>query len=99
MPVPPNFHVPCPCCQAVLIVDPATGAVLSHEAPAGAPKTDMEEALKALREGKSRREDVFRQSLSVEKNKSDVLKKKFDEAVRKAKENPDAPLPPREIDL
>ena len=72
---------------------------MSHEAPPAAPKADMGEALKALREGKSRREDVFRQSLSVEKNKSDVLKKKFDEAVRKAKENPDAALPPREIDL
>jgi hypothetical protein len=82
-------------------VDAATGAVVSHEAAPAAhgPKTDMDHALKALKESKSRREDLFRQSLSAEKNKSDLLKDKFDEAVRRARETPDAPLPPRDIDL
>ncbi len=92
--------VRCPCCDAVLKVDPATGAVLSHEAVRTlGPKTDMGEALENMKKDKGRREDLFNQGLSVEKNKSDVLKKKFDEAVRRAKENPDAAPPPREIDL
>src|SRR4051812_28240256 len=95
----PPLHVTCPCCQAILSVDPATGAVLSHEAPRGAAqKKDMSDALADLRKDKGRREDLFNQSLSVEKNKTDLLRKKFDEAVRKARENPDAPPPPREVD-
>jgi hypothetical protein len=97
---PSSFRVQCPCCQAVLSVDPGTGAVLSHEAaaPAGG-KADMDKALQSLKEGKNRREDLFNQSFSAEKNKGDLLKKKFAEAVRQAKEKPDAPTPPREIDL
>lgn len=98
MPPPSKLRVSCPACRADLVVDSATGTVLSHEA-AAVPKADMAEALKALKEGKSRREDIFRQSLSAEKKKSEILKDKFDEAMRKAKENPEAPLPPREIDL
>jgi hypothetical protein len=95
----PALHVVCPCCQAVLSVDPATGAVLSHAAAAPSHKKGMEEALEDVKKSQGRREDLFRQSLSVEKNKSDLLKKKFEEAVRRAKENPDAAPPPREIDL
>jgi len=98
MSAPSPLRIACPGCRALLVVDPATGEVLSHEAPAG-PKADMDEALKALREGKGRREDAFRKSLSAEKNKSDLLGKKFQEAVRRAKENPDAAPPPRDIDL
>lgn len=80
-------------------MDPASGSVLSHDAPRPASgEKDMDKALRALKEGKSRREDLFRQSLSAEQNKSDLLKKKFEDAVRKAKDSPDAP-PPREIDL
>lgn len=81
-------------------MDPASGAVLSHEAPRPASgEKDIHKALKALGEGKNRREDLFRQSLSAEQNKSDLLKKKFEDAVRKAQDNPDAAPPPREIDL
>lgn len=97
---PPSLRVLCPCCQAVLCVDAGTGVVLSHEAPQpAAGKADMEQALKALKGDKDRREGLFNQSLSAEKNKGDLLKRKFEEAVRLAKEKPDAPLPPREIDL
>jgi hypothetical protein len=99
-PPPASFRVSCPCCQAVLTVDAGTRVVLAHEAPASASgKADMDKALKALKEGKNRREDLFNQSLSAEKNKGDLLKKKFQEAVRQAKEKPDAAPPPREIDL
>jgi hypothetical protein len=98
MPNPSTLRIACPGCRALIVVDVATGEVLSHEAPKG-PKADMDEALKALRESKGKREDAFKKSLSAEKNKSDLLGKKFQEAVRRAQENPDAAPPPREIDL
>ena len=88
----PAFEVTCPCCTAVLKVDPATRAVISHTTPVK-PKTfaDFEEAARALKEQDGRRESMFRQAVDAEKNKADLLEKKFQEAVKKAKETPDTP--------
>ena len=95
-----NFEVTCPCCSAVLKVDTEEHAVIAHTA-AVKPKTfsDMEAAAKAMREQDSRRESIFRQSVEAQKNASDVLEKKFQEAVRKAKETPDTGRPIRDFDL
>jgi molecular chaperone DnaK (HSP70) len=94
------FEVTCPCCHAVLKVDPETRAVIAHTA-AVKPKTfaDMEEAARSMREQDSRRDSVFRQSVEAQKNASEVLEKKFQEAVRKAKESPDTGKPIRDFDL
>jgi len=83
-----------------LKIDPATKAVISHMAKA-VPKTfnDMEEAARSMREQDVRKESLFRQSVEAQKNASDVLEKKFQEAVRKAKETPDTGRPLRDFDL
>jgi hypothetical protein len=60
---------------------------------------DFGEAAKALRESDQRRDSLFRQSVDAQKNKDDVLAKKFAEAVRKAKETPDTGKPLRDFDL
>jgi len=97
---PLNFEVTCPCCNAVLKIDTATRAVIAHTA-AVKPKmfNDMEAAAKAMREQDSRRESIFQQSVEAQKNASDLLEKKFQEAVRKAKETPDTGKPIRDFDL
>ncbi len=97
---PAPFDVTCPCCGAVLKVDAATKGVISHTAPVR-PKTfnDIEEAARALKEQDSRRESVFRQSVEAHKHQSDLLEKKFQEALRKAKESPDEGKPLRDFDL
>jgi hypothetical protein len=84
------FEIGCPCCSAVLKVDPETKAVISHVAPVK-PKTfnDFEAAAKAMREQEGRKESIFRQAVDAEKNKASLLEKKFQEAVKKAKETPD----------
>lgn len=96
----PAFEVMCPCCSAVLKVDPATQSVIAHTAPVR-PKmfNDMEEAARALKEQDSRRESLFRQSVEAQKHSSDVLEKKFQEAVKRAKETPDTGKPMRDFDL
>jgi hypothetical protein len=97
---PESFEIACPCCGAMLKVDSATRAVISHIAPER-PKTfnDFEEAARAMKEQDSRRESLFRQSVEAEKNKADLLEKKFQEAMKRAKETPDAPQRIRDIDL
>jgi hypothetical protein len=94
------FEITCPCCTAVLKVDPAEKAVISHTAPIK-PKTfaDIEEAARAMKEQDSRRESIFRQSVEAQKHAADLLEKKFQEAVKKAKETPDTGKPIRDFDL
>jgi uncharacterized Zn finger protein (UPF0148 family) len=96
----PAFEVTCPCCGAVLKVDAVDKAVISHTAPIK-PKmfADIEEAAKAMKEQDSRRESIFRQSVEAQKHASDLLEKKFQEALKKAKESPDTGKPIRDFDL
>jgi len=86
------FEVTCPCCSALLKIDPETRAVIGHTA-AVVPKmfNDLEAAARAMKEQDTRRDSIFRQSVEAEKNRSDLLEKKFQEAVKKAKDTPDTP--------
>jgi hypothetical protein len=96
----PAFDVTCPCCSAVLKVDSESEAVIAHTA-AVKPKmfNDIEEAARAMKEQDSRRDSIFRQSVENQKHASDLLEKKFQEAVKKAKETPDTGRPIRDFDL
>jgi hypothetical protein len=51
------------------------------------------------RSSDARRESIFAQSVQAEKNKDDVMAKKFAEAVKKAKESPMTGKPLRDFDL
>ena len=94
-----NLNVTCPCCHSRLVVDSVFGAVLSHEAPPKTgPNVDLTDAAGILNEQQRNREDKFRDSWNLEHNKEDILAKKFEEAMKKAKDAP-AGKPLRDIDL
>jgi len=95
-----SFEVGCPCCGAVLKVDPSTQAVISHVAPVK-PKTfsDFDAAAKATRGQEGGTESLSQQAVAAEKNKASVLEKKFQEAVKKAKESPEEGPMIRDFDL
>jgi Zn-finger nucleic acid-binding protein len=94
------FEVMCPDCGAMLKVDPVTRAIIAHTpAPRKKMFEDFGEAAKALREADARRDSLFAQSVDAQKNKDDVLAKKFAEAVKKAKESPLTEKPLRDFDL
>ena len=83
------FEVTCPCCSAVLKVDADDEVVIGHTAPPRVKTfNDIEEAARAMKEQDTRRDSIFRQSVEAQKHASDVLEKKFQEAVKKAKETP-----------
>jgi hypothetical protein len=94
-----TFEAACPDCGAMLVIDATSGLVISHT-PAPRKRTfeDLETAAQAMREQDERKESIFRQSLDAEKNKEDLLAKKFAEALRKAKDAPDE-KPLRVFDL
>jgi hypothetical protein len=94
------LEITCPDCGAALKVDPATRTVIAHtSAPRKKTFDDFESAAKAMREQDQRKESVFRQSVEAERNRGDVLEKKFAEALKRAKETPDTGKPLREFDL
>ena len=94
------FEVSCPDCGAILKVDPVSRALISHtSAPRKKTFEDFNEAAKALREADARRESLFAQSVDAQKNKDDLLAKKFAEAMKKAKESPLTGKPLRDFDL
>jgi hypothetical protein len=94
------FDISCPDCGGILKVDPVTRAVISHTpAPRKKMFEDFGEAAKALREADARRDSIFAQSVDAQKNKDDLLAKKFAEAVKKAKESPLGDRPLRDFDL
>lgn len=94
-----TFEITCPDCAAVIKVDAVSGLVLSHTpAPRKRMFEDLETAAKAMREQDERKESIFRQSVDAEKNKADLLEKKFAEALRKAKDAPEG-KPLRDFDL
>ncbi len=93
-----TFTLDCPCCDAKLVVDRSLGVVLSHTAPVRPPSIDLEDTARLLREHDNSVEAKFRASVEAERNKEDILARKFAENLKKAK---DAPLekPIRDFDL
>jgi hypothetical protein len=92
--------VKCPCCEAELYIDPVLSVVIRHEAhERKSPLADFDKAMQHMKGEAERREDAFKKSVESNKNQADILNKKFDEMLRLAKENPDAPPPKRDIDF
>jgi hypothetical protein len=95
----PHIEVTCPCCQSRLTVDTQLAVVLAHVAPAkAAPDVDISDSARILADQAQRREDKFRDSWNAEQQKDDVLDRKFEEALKKAKEQPIS-KPVRDFDL
>ena len=93
------FEVTCPCCGARLTLDPELGKVIAHEPPPKQSKApDFDQASQLLEKEKSRREALFNQSAEDEKVKSKLLDRKFEEGLKKSKDEP-ITRPMREIDL
>ena len=94
------FELVCPDCGAMLKIDASTRSVIAHT-PAPRKRTfeDLEAAARGMREHDERTESIFRQSVDAEKNKEDLLEKRFAEALKKAKETPGTGKPLREFDL
>jgi hypothetical protein len=94
------FEVECPCCKASLGIDPELRTVITSEAPVKPPPIeDFAAAVQRLKGEPARIEEAFQKSFAAEKMQSQVLNKKFDELLKKAKEGPLEPPPQRDIDL
>lgn len=95
-----SFEVDCPCCGAALKVDPGVKAIISHkEKPR--PKTieDIGAGIAGLKVQEAQREEAFKKSFEQMKSSKDVLAAKFDELLKKAKEDDPSKPPPKPLGL
>jgi hypothetical protein len=94
------FDVVCPCCEAILKIDPETRAVIAHTVPVKPPPIeDLAAEVAKLKGAGDRREQIFQKQFEAEKSHGKVLEKKFDELFKRAKEDPDTKPRTRDIDL
>jgi hypothetical protein len=93
-----EIEVVCPCCHSTLVVDANLRRVLSHREPERADKPELDEAARILAAEAARREAMFEQSVEAEKGRDDALARRFEEALRKAKDEP-VTKPLRDFDL
>ena len=93
-----ELEISCPCCDAILVVDTNLGRVVSHREPDRGNKPELSDAQRILAREAERRENIFQQSVDAEKGRGDALSKRFEEALRQAKQEP-ITKPMRDFDL
>jgi uncharacterized Zn finger protein (UPF0148 family) len=93
-----EYEVSCPCCQATLVIDEGLKRVVRHQAPERADKPTLDDAHGILAAEKARRDALFEQSVESHKTRGDALSRRFEEALRQAKDEPIS-KPSRDFDL
>lgn len=93
-----ELEITCPCCQSTLVIDVNLGRVVSHAEPERGHKPELSEAQRILAEEAARREAIFQQSVDAEKTRGDALSRRFEEALKQARQEP-ITKPTRDFDL
>jgi hypothetical protein len=93
-----EFEVACPCCQSTLVIDQGLKRVVRHVEPERTDKPELNDAHRILADEKARRDALFEQSVLSERTRGDALSKRFEDALRQAKDEPIS-KPKRDFDL
>jgi hypothetical protein len=93
-----EFETTCPCCQATLVIDMNLRRVIRHVEPVRGDRPELSDAQRILAEEAARREALFQQSVTNEKTRGDALSKRFEEALKQARQEP-ITKPTRDFDL
>jgi hypothetical protein len=93
-----ELELTCPCCGSTLVVDLNLGRIVTHREPERGDKPELTDAARILAAEAARRESLFEQSIEAEKGRDDALSRRFEEALRQAKQEP-ITKPVRDFDL
>jgi hypothetical protein len=93
-----EFETTCPCCHSTLVIDTNLKRVVRHVEPVRADRPELSDATRILADEAARREALFQQSVTAEKTRGDALSKRFEEALKQARQEP-ITRPSRDFDL
>ena len=91
-----RIQVRCPCCDALLTVDPTNGNILFTEKPRKRGLS-FEDALSDLHQEKETADDRFRDAFEREHSRMESIEGKFQEALKRKDELED-PINPLDFD-
>jgi hypothetical protein len=94
--MPEALDVTCPCCGSLLKVDPETGSVVWLDKKKE-PAKDFDDLVSRVHSQKGLLDEKFARSVQQTRNQKEILEKKFEEAKKRAAENPDV-RPPNPFD-
>ena len=86
-----RWTVICPCCDATLMIDAQTGAILSHEEKSK-PVASFDQMAREMQKQKEVRDSIFAQELDSQKDRKRLLDEKFREAMKRADVDSDKPF-------
>ena len=93
-----EFEAICPCCHSTLVIDANLKRVVRHEEAPRGDRPELSNAQGILAEEAARRESLFQQSVVAERGRGDALSKRFEEALKQARQEP-ITKPTRDFDL
>lgn len=86
-----SLEIKCPCCEAMIVVDRDSGEILLHKAKEKKFSKSLEEMVSEIDRQKSDREKLFDLGMAGQKNRQDLLEKKFREAMQRVDKDDDTP--------
>ena len=93
-----NLEIICPCCEAMLVIDPVAGEVLLHKAKETKNSTSLEAMVSNLETQKSEAAKRFEKQLESQKDRARILEEKFKEAMKRADKSDKPLINPLDLD-
>lgn len=86
-----RWTILCPCCDATLVVDRETGAIISHQEKAK-PIASFDKMAQEMERQRQQRDQIFNQEFGSLKDRERILEEKFRDAMKRAGDDKDKPF-------
>lgn len=96
--MPRTIRITCPCCDTLLVIDPATGSILLEERRRQREHQSLDEALGQVKAQRREAEEKLARAMEENRHRQEILEKKFEEAKKRAADDPRRPPHPFEND-
>ncbi len=93
-----NLEIRCPCCEALIVVDTASGEVLFHKEKERGPGASLEEMVARMESQKSEIAKKFDHGIETQKDRTRILEARFREAMERAEKGGKPPINPMDLD-
>lgn len=87
-----SHEIKCPCCDALIVIDRQSGEILLHKASERKSSRSFEEMVSDIDKQKQDREKLFEKGISGQKNRQEILEKRFREALKRVDKDDDRPV-------